>query len=37
MDSHHQNSSKNNNLWIGELDSFMDENYIIKSAEQFSK
>jgi hypothetical protein len=37
MDSHHQSSSKNNNLWIGELENWMDENYITKSAESFSK
>jgi hypothetical protein len=36
MDSHHQ-SNKNNNLWIGELESWMDENYIISAAESFSK
>ena len=36
MDSNHS-SSKNNNLWIGELDQSMDENYLKESCRKYSK
>ena len=32
-----QNSSKNNNLWVGELDQSMDENYLKDSCQNYSK
>ena len=35
MDSNH--SSKNNNLWIGELEQSMDENYLKESCRKYSK
>jgi len=32
-----QNTSKNNNLWVGELDQSMDENYLKESCSKYSK
>lgn len=38
MESHHNTSKNNsNNLWIGELDQYMDENYIKESCLSYSK
>jgi hypothetical protein len=31
-----QGSSKNNNLWIGELEQSMDENYLKQSCQKYS-
>jgi hypothetical protein len=32
-----QNSQKSNNLWIGELEQFMDEKYLRDACIQYSK
>ena len=37
MESNQTNSKNNNNLWIGELDQSMDENYLKESCQSFSK
>ena len=31
------NKNKSNNLWIGELDQQMDENYLKESCQSYSK
>jgi len=31
-----QGSSKSNNLWIGELEQSMDENYLKQSCQKYS-
>ena len=36
MESNHSNS-KGHNLWIGELDQSMDENYLKDSCKKYSK
>ena len=36
MESNH-NNQENNNLWIGELDQSMDENYLKESCKKYSK
>ena len=35
MDSNHSNS-KNNSLWVGELDQSMDESYLKDSCKKYS-
>ena len=32
-----QNQSKNNSLWVGELDPSMDETYLKESCQSYSK
>ena len=32
-----QNTTKNNSLWIGEIDPYMDENYLKESCKNYSK
>lgn len=35
--SHYQKTNTNTNLWIGELETWMDENYITKCLDYYSK
>jgi hypothetical protein len=35
--SHNTSKNNNNNLWIGELDQQMDENYLKESCQNYSK
>ena len=37
MESNNNNNKNNNNLWIGELDQQMDENYLKESCQSYSK
>lgn len=32
-----QNANRTSNLWIGELDNWMEEKYLVQSLEEFGK
>ena len=35
--NHNTNKNNSNNLWVGELDQSMDENYLKESCQSYSK
>ena len=37
METNQNHNSRNNNLWIGELDNWMDEQYLKESCKSSSK